>query len=137
MVKPAASSSALLSPFSAASPPILPDGSFESILTSARDTAPEALARRSAEEFVAQSLVLPVLKSLREQNDAAPPFAPGPYEKNIASLYDMEIASRLVRAQRFPIVDAVARNLLEKRGTDPAHRPRPEHGGSNDGTPLI
>jgi hypothetical protein len=41
---------------------------------------PEQAARRSAEEFVASSLIVPVLKALREQNNAAPPFAPGDSE---------------------------------------------------------
>lgn len=89
-----------------------------------------ARARSAAEEFVAQSLVLPVLKSLREQNAASPPFAPGAYEKTISPLYDLEVASRIVRAKRFPIVDAVARNLLkDKRGFD-AREVEPEQGGS-------
>lgn len=109
------------------------EADFESFLKLKRGTAsPEDLARRSAEEFVAQALVLPVLKGLREASEAAPPFAPGAYEKNIGSLHDMEIASRLVRSQRFPIVDAVARNLLMKSGMDPDGADGSEHGGSNN-----
>lgn len=74
---------------------------------------PEERARSSAEEFVADALVKPVLKMLREQNQAAPPFAPGAYEKTFAPLMDSETATRIVRARHFPLVDSVARNLLK------------------------
>lgn len=110
---------------------------FESILRTTRGAAdPESEARKAAEEFVAQSLVLPILKSIREQNQAAPPFGPGPYEQNIGSLFDMEIASRLVRAQRFDIVDAVARNLLRQSQVSPMESGDQEQGGS-DGIATI
>lgn len=103
---------------------------FDSILKSRREeTSAEERARSAAENFVAQSLVLPVLKSLREQNQAAPPFAPGDYEKNIGSLFDMHLADEIVGASNFPIVDAVARNLLSTSGADVASD-QAEQGGS-------
>jgi hypothetical protein len=105
---------------------------FDSILRKARGAQDaKSQARQAAEEFVAQSLVLPILKSIREQNQAAPPFGPGPYEQNIGSLFDMEVATRLVKAQRFPIVDAVARNLLREKATAPSAIGAKEQGGSN------
>ncbi len=107
---------------------------FDSILRRARASDdPREQARHAAEEFVAQVLVLPVLKSIREQNQAAPPFAPGPYERSIGSLFDMEVASRMVRAQRLGIVDAVARNLLREGKTSPAATGAEEQGGSDVG----
>ena len=99
--------------------------SFASILSRARDgldqMTPEEKARASAEEFVAQALVLPVLKQMRETNDAWGPFAPGRHEKRFGSMLDGEIASRLVRAQRFPLVERLAQDMLK-------HRSRTESG---------
>lgn len=73
----------------------------------------EKTSREAAEEFVAQALVQPVLKQMRAMNQASPPFAPGPYEKTFAAMLDAEVAKHIVRARRFPVVDAVARQLLE------------------------
>lgn len=79
------------------------------------EQSPEQRARSAAEEFVAQALVFPILKLMRETNQAAAPFAPGDYEKSIGSLHDVETAARIVRASNFPLVDAVARNLLKRQ----------------------
>lgn len=89
------------------------DERFDSVLKRLRapaESTPEA-ARTAAEEFVATSLVQPILAQLREQNEAAAPFAPGPAEKMFGPLWDAEIALRIAKAQRFGLVDAVARNL--------------------------
>lgn len=67
--------------------------------------------RRAAEEFVALSLVQPVLARLRADNQAWGPFAPGAHEKQFGPLIDAEIALRMTRASNFPLVDAVARQL--------------------------
>ncbi|HBS28459.1 MAG TPA: hypothetical protein DEB06_03185, partial [Phycisphaerales bacterium] len=88
--------------------------------------ASERTARRTAEEFVASSLVLPVLKALREQNNAAAPFAPGAGEKMFGPLLDDEIAVRISQAQRFPLVDRLARDLLKQTDTLPPEPP--QHG---------
>lgn len=69
-------------------------------------------ARSAAEEFVAGTLVLPVLSQLRQTNMAAEPFAPGHYEKSFGPILDIEIAMRMTRAQGFDLVDAVAHGLL-------------------------
>lgn len=70
-------------------------------------------ARKAAEEFVSLSLVQPVLAQLRKTNHAFGVFAPGEHEKQFGPLMDAEIALRVTKAQNFPLVDAVARNLLE------------------------
>lgn len=68
-------------------------------------------ARQAAEEFVAQALVKPVLAQLRSTNQATGPFAPGPYEKQLGPLVDNMVAERIVKSQRFPIVEAVEKQL--------------------------
>lgn len=88
-------------------------GVFRSVLGRAvLGGSEQAQARRSAEELVAIALIQPVLKGLRESSDAAPPFAPGPYEKQFGMFMDAELSRRLVKAQNFPLVDRVARDLL-------------------------
>lgn len=76
--------------------------------------SPEDKARFAAEEFVATTLITPILKQLREMNQASGPFAPGRYEKTFGALFDGEIASRIVRASHFPLVDRLARDLLRQ-----------------------
>jgi Rod binding domain-containing protein len=83
------------------------------------DDAPgsrEAAARESAQDFVAVTLVQPLLKQLRETSHAAPPFAPSGAELQFRSMLDAQMAQRIVRASGFGIVDAVARNLLRSGG---------------------
>lgn len=68
-------------------------------------------ARVAAEEFVASSLIFPVLKQLRESNQAWGPFAPGRHEQMFSSLLDGEVASQIARASSFPLVEQLARDL--------------------------
>lgn len=86
------------------------------------ELSPKEQARVAAEEFVALSLIQPIFKKMREMNDAAPPFAPGPAEKQFGALMDAEIAQRIVRASGFPVVDQVARNLLQQHTEQPDRR---------------
>ncbi len=72
-------------------------------------------ARRAAEDFVSVAFVAPVLKLLRDGNRAAPPFAPGPAEKQFGTLMDQHVARQIARAGDFPLVDRVARDLLRTR----------------------
>ena len=74
----------------------------------------EADARGAAEELVAMTFVQPVLKQMREMNNAEPPFTPGIAERRFGALWDTEIAQRIVRARGFGLVDAVARDVLSK-----------------------
>lgn len=77
-------------------------------------------AREAAQDFVAIAFVAPVLKQLRDSNNAAPPFAPGAAEKQFGSLMDQQVARQVVRASHFPLVDRVARDLLRTgRATRP------------------
>jgi Rod binding domain-containing protein len=100
---------------------------FASVLGRAQhrpDEPVEDLARRSAEQFVAMALVQPLLKQLRDNNNAAPPFAPSQGEKQFQSLMDAEVAQRMVRAAHFPLVDRLARDMLVKvSGVDAPRAP--------------
>ncbi|MEK6701203.1 MAG: hypothetical protein AABZ53_02995 [Planctomycetota bacterium] len=73
----------------------------------------EAQTRESAEQFVAITFVQPILKQLRESNSAAGPFAPSSGEKQFRALMDADIAQRVVKSSRWPLVDRVTQDLLK------------------------
>ncbi len=100
-------------------------GDFAAVIARSRksvdDTpaAKAAAAREGAQDFVAVTLVQPLLKQLRESNHAAPPFAPSSAELQFRAMMDAQVAQKIVRASSFPIVDVVARNLM-RGGMDAA-----------------
>ena len=127
--------SAIQSGFERFAPPIaqqgsaIADGRFEAVLNRVRSESgerTESSVRKTAEEFVGLTLVQPILAMLREQTDAAPPFAPGPGEKAFGPLLDAEIAMRITRAKGFGLVDVVARNLLKTQGAPSAQEAFPD-----------
>jgi len=90
---------------------------FASILgKAAADTAksPDEQARNAARQFVAVTLVQPLLKQLRESNTAAAPFAPSQGEKQFQSLIDADIALKITGAAHFPLVDRLASDLAKR-----------------------
>lgn len=87
--------------------------------------SPEQLARRTAENFVSMTFVLPLLKELRSSNHTAAPFAPTEGEKQFQGLMDAELGQRIVRTAQFPLVDKITSDILERSrraagGTDAA-----------------
>lgn len=76
----------------------------------------EAKAREAAEMLVSTTLVEPVLKQLRESNNAAPPFGPTPAEKQFGALLDHRLSHDIVKSANFPMVDRLARDLLRNAG---------------------
>jgi len=87
--------------------------SFDSALGGVLNkTGDLADARKAAEEFVSIAFVEPILRSLRESNQAAEPFAPTAAEKSFGPLLDAEISKQIVSRERYGLVDAVARQLL-------------------------
>lgn len=73
-------------------------------------------AREAAQDFVAIAFVMPILKQLRESNKAAPPFGPGPGEKQFRSMADAQTAQQIVRGANFPIVDRIASDIAKVKG---------------------
>lgn len=70
-------------------------------------------SREAAEKLVSTTLVEPVLKQLRESNNAAAPFAPTQGEKQFGTLLDHRLAHDIVKSANFPMVDRLARDLLK------------------------
>jgi Rod binding domain-containing protein len=80
---------------------------------------PAEKAREVAEQYVSIALVQPMLKQLRETSNAAPPFAPTQAEKQFRALSDADLAQQIVKAKQFPLVDRLARDLLDRGGEMP------------------
>jgi Rod binding domain-containing protein len=78
------------------------------------DKSIEDKAREAAEDFVSQAFVQPMLKQLRESNDAWGPFAPGTGEKQMRSLADAQLARNLVKASNWPLVEQIRRNVMKQ-----------------------
>lgn len=76
--------------------------------------SPEDAARDAAEQFVSVTLVQPLLEQLRSTNNAAEPFAPGEAEKQFRALHDATLAREIVSAGHWPLVDRLARDLLQQ-----------------------
>lgn len=89
--------------------------SFAGVLGKAVDRAAtvEDQAREAAQQLVAQTFVLPLLKELRASDRTAPPFAPTQGERQFRALMDAELAQRVVQAGRFGVVERVAHDLLK------------------------
>lgn len=95
---------------------------FASVLSRAhtrvgeKATRPQERAREAAQQLVATAFVLPVLKQLRDTNNAAEPFKPNPAEKSFGRLMDTELSQRIVSSRGWALVDRVADTLLKKGG---------------------
>lgn len=89
---------------------------FAGILASQRGKAgtPEQQAKQAAEDFVSVALVQPILKQLRDSNKAAPPYGPGPGEKQFRTLADAQMARNLVRSTNWPLIDRLAKQMLRQ-----------------------
>lgn len=85
----------------------------------------EKQARAAAEQFVAVSLVQPLLGQLRTSNAASGVFAPSQGERQFQTMFDAQIAQRIVTASKFGIVDKLTEQLIKRaRGTTDA-KPKP------------
>jgi Rod binding domain-containing protein len=90
---------------------------FSSVIARAKNAAGRdraKAAREAAEQFVASSLVQPILAQLRSTNQAAAPFAPTQGERAFQQMADAQTAIGLVRRSRGEIVDRIA-EAIERR----------------------
>jgi Rod binding domain-containing protein len=72
----------------------------------------EEKAQAAAEQFVSVAFVQPMLKQVRESSWAAAPFAPNSAEKQFRALQDASLAQQIVHSSKFPLVERVARDVL-------------------------
>ncbi len=88
---------------------------FSSIIARDRsDDSAAGSARKAAEDFVSMAFVQPLLAQLRETNNAAQPFAPGPAERQFGEIMDQVLSKQIVRASSFPLVDRIESDLAER-----------------------
>ncbi|MGV6814407.1 MAG: hypothetical protein ACWA5W_05270 [Phycisphaerales bacterium] len=71
-----------------------------------------AQARKAAEGLVSNTFIEPILKQIRESNDAPPPFGPTQAEKQFGALLDTKVADEIVQGTNFPIVEQITQRLL-------------------------
>ncbi len=80
-------------------------------------------ARAAAEGLVSATFIEPILKQIREGNDAPPPFGPSSAEKQFGALLDTRLADEIAHATNFPIVQRIAEQLSRaQHATAPASR---------------
>lgn len=79
----------------------------------AGDAAIEAKAREAATQFVASAFLMPVMKTLHDSPFAAGPFAPSSAEQRFAPMLDWQFADRIASAEKFPLVDAIVRRIMQ------------------------
>ncbi|MCC5786435.1 MAG: hypothetical protein JJU33_07030 [Phycisphaerales bacterium] len=79
--------------------------------TRADTRKPEEQAREAAEQLLSVSFIQPVLKQVREMNDAPPPWGPTQAEKQFGPMLDAKLADQLIKAARLPIVERLSRDL--------------------------
>ncbi|MEO1277494.1 MAG: hypothetical protein AAFV77_00865 [Planctomycetota bacterium] len=88
---------------------------FSSVIARDQGRDPNtASARKAAEDFVSMAFVQPLLAQLRETNNAAEPFAPGPAERQFGELMDQVLSKQIVRASSFPLVERIESDLSER-----------------------
>ncbi len=86
-------------------------------ITGAEDRESRPLiARRGAEELVANALILPAFKMMREDPLRSDLFGKAPGQDAFEGLLDTELAKRMTAKSKFALVDAVARKLLGNEG---------------------
>ena len=70
--------------------------------------------REQAQKLVAEAFVAPILAKVRDTNQAAAPFGTTDVEKRFGPILDRAVADAMVRPDRFPLVKAVERSMLQK-----------------------
>jgi len=87
---------------------------FAGVLSAQKEKYQEA--KTAAEQLMATTFVAPLLKRVRESNNAAAPFAPTSAEKSLRSLADATLADNIVRKSNWPLVEQLAQRMLSKSG---------------------
>lgn len=76
----------------------------------------DAEAREAAQQLVATALVAPMLAEIRDQPLDAKLFHGGPGEDSFRQQLDTILADRIVRSERFPLVDRIYEQVMRRAG---------------------
>lgn len=71
----------------------------------------DRLAETGAKRMMADAFLVPLLKELRESTAPKGVFAPGPGEKRFGTMYDQQIADRMLDSGNFPVAEALVDKL--------------------------
>lgn len=92
---------------------------FEHLLDKARsaeqNTTPSE-ARTTAQQLVATTFIVPILRQMRESSHAPAPWGPTTAEKNFGPMLDAKIADQIVSASDMPIVERITNTILRNTG---------------------
>ncbi len=86
--------------------------------TDAKSLQLRARIRDAAQQYVAQSLVQPLLKQAREMRDDTPPFGATQAEGQFGSMLDERTALDMVQRGRWGIVRNIEHRLLRAAGLE-------------------
>ncbi len=78
-------------------------------------------ARTAAEQLVSIALVQPMLKRVRESNNAAPPFGANKGSKTFGTMLDAAYAAEMTSSTRWGLIDSVAQRMMAR--LNPAANP--------------
>ncbi len=89
--------------------------SFEEVLSGTVEGASKLkTVREESRKLVAEAFITPLLAQIRENNKAAAPFGPSDGEKRFGPIFDQAVADSMSRPDRFPMVKAVERSILQR-----------------------
>lgn len=94
-----------------------PGIAFEQVLekaTAMNQQSQVKTVREESRKLVAEAFIAPLLAKIREDNKAAAPFGPTSAEKRFGPMFDRAIADAMTRPDRFPMVEAVERSILQR-----------------------
>ncbi len=91
------------------------DGRFKEMIDRARSTPdkapPSDASLEIAADLVAVTYFQPLLRQMRELQQAPPPFGPSQAEKQMAALMDERLSTEMARGSQLPIIDRLARDI--------------------------
>ena len=89
--------------------------SFEDVMADTTEGAAKLkTVREESRKLVAEAFITPLLAQIRENNKAAAPFGPTDGEKRFGPIFDQAVADSMSRPDRFPMVKAVERSILQR-----------------------
>ena len=100
----------------------LPGADFARLLDDERLEQREAEAREAAQDMVAVTLLMPLLKQVRNDPFRSDLFHGGQGEEAFGAQLDQQIAQSMSRSMKFPLTDAITRHLTRGAGAGKVDR---------------
>ena len=115
MIQPTPSMQNLALPPAAQALTAAPGGSFERTLAERiEEHAQGRTIREESRKLVAEAFITPLLAKIRDHSKAAAPFGPTDAEKRFGPIFDRAVADSMSRPDRFPMIAAVERSIMQR-----------------------